>query len=82
MMSTGNHVRFALPLARSLLSRSRPGLTQPLPPTPQESTPGTVTNTSGTFPQPFAAFATRFAMPANGNANYYYSWSYCIPSDT
>ena len=35
-----------------------------------------MTNVSGTFAQPFAAFATRFAMPANGNANYFYSWSY------
>jgi hypothetical protein len=35
-----------------------------------------VTNASGTFPQEFAAFATRFAMPANGNANFYFSWSY------
>jgi len=41
-----------------------------------ESTPGTVTNASGTFPQEFAAFATRFAMPANGDANFRYSWAY------
>lgn len=41
-----------------------------------ESTPGTVTNASGTFPQEYAAFATRFAFPANGNANFYYSWTY------
>ena len=41
-----------------------------------ESTPGTVTNASGTFPQEFAAFATRFRMPANGNGNFRFSWSY------
>lgn len=41
-----------------------------------ESTPGTMTNASGTFPQPFAAFSTRWRMPANGVANYQFSYTW------
>lgn len=36
-----------------------------------ESTPGNLTNVSGTFPLEFAAFSARYRMPRNGNANYW-----------
>jgi hypothetical protein len=35
-----------------------------------EATPGNLTNASGTYPLPFAAFSARYVMPRNGNANY------------
>jgi hypothetical protein len=41
-----------------------------------ESTPGTLTNSSGTFPQEYAAFSTRFRMPANGNGNFFFHWTW------
>ena len=43
-----------------------------------ESTPGTKTNASGTFPQEYASFTSRFRMPHNGNPsepNFYFSYS-------
>jgi hypothetical protein len=39
-----------------------------------ESSPGTVTNASGTFNQTFAAFSARFRMPSNGNANLWFAY--------
>ena len=41
-----------------------------------ESTPGTLTNASGSFPAPFAAFTARFRMPRNGNGNFWFTYSY------
>lgn len=41
-----------------------------------ESTPGFLTNASGTFPLPFAAFSARYVMPRNGNANFWFSYTY------
>jgi len=41
-----------------------------------ESSPGTITNASGTFPQEFAAFTTRWQMPQNGRGNYYFYFDY------
>jgi hypothetical protein len=44
-----------------------------------EHTPGTMTNSSGTFNVDYAAFQTRYAaVPSNGNSNLWYS--YVIPS--
>ena len=43
-----------------------------------ESTPGTLTNASGSFPLPFAAFSARYGagMPTNGNAGFWFTYSY------
>ena len=41
-----------------------------------ESSPGTMTNGTGTYAQPFAAFTSRYRMPRNGRANYYYWYDY------
>ena len=41
-----------------------------------ESSPGTLTNSSGSFPQEFAAFTSRWEMPLNGRGNYHYFYDY------
>ena len=59
------------------LNHQRPALgATAAPSADHESTPGSVTNASGTFAQEFAAFATRFRMPANGAGNFRFSWPY------
>lgn len=41
-----------------------------------ENTPGTITNSSGTFNVDFAAFTARFQMPGNGNGNFWHSYDF------